>query len=148
MSPATRPCPCRFTVVPGGAPPSGCSSWRRSAMRPCSFVWPRNLRPRSPGQTGDQCKRSRGYQGYIAAIEGSTATEIGPSYAAKGEPGTGVRRKQCCRPRRPPKLHRFASLRKSHHLLAFGAIVLTGLLQLAAFSFRTIKSWSGFAGDV
>ena len=25
---------------------------------------------------------------------------------------------------------------------------LTGLLQLAAFSFRTIKSWSGFAGDV
>jgi hypothetical protein len=23
----------------------------------------------------------------------------------------------------------------------------TGLLQLAAFSFRTIKSWSGFAGD-
>jgi hypothetical protein len=26
--------------------------------------------------------------------------------------------------------------------------LLTGLLQLAAFSFRTIKSWSGFAGDV
>jgi hypothetical protein len=26
--------------------------------------------------------------------------------------------------------------------------VQTGLLQLAAFSFRTIKSWSGFAGDV
>jgi hypothetical protein len=24
---------------------------------------------------------------------------------------------------------------------------LTGLLQLAAFSFRTIKSWSDFAGD-
>jgi len=24
---------------------------------------------------------------------------------------------------------------------------LTGLLQLAAFCFRTIKSWSGFAGD-
>jgi hypothetical protein len=24
---------------------------------------------------------------------------------------------------------------------------LTGLLQLAAFSFRTIKYWSGFAGD-
>jgi hypothetical protein len=24
---------------------------------------------------------------------------------------------------------------------------LTGLLQLAAFSFRTIKSWSGFGGD-
>ena len=23
----------------------------------------------------------------------------------------------------------------------------TGLLQLAAFSFRTIKYWSGFAGD-
>jgi len=27
-------------------------------------------------------------------------------------------------------------------------ITLAGLLQLAAFSFRTIKSWSGFAGDV
>jgi hypothetical protein len=26
-------------------------------------------------------------------------------------------------------------------------IALAGLLQLAAFSFRTIKSWSGFAGD-
>jgi hypothetical protein len=25
--------------------------------------------------------------------------------------------------------------------------VHTGLLQLAAFSFRTIKYWSGFAGD-
>src|SRR6516164_8436805 len=25
--------------------------------------------------------------------------------------------------------------------------ILTGLLQLAAFSFRTIKYWSGFAGD-
>jgi hypothetical protein len=24
---------------------------------------------------------------------------------------------------------------------------LTGLLQLATFSFRTIKYWSGFAGD-
>jgi hypothetical protein len=24
---------------------------------------------------------------------------------------------------------------------------ITGLLQLAAFSFRTIKYWSGFAGD-
>jgi hypothetical protein len=24
---------------------------------------------------------------------------------------------------------------------------LAGLLQLAAFSFRTIKCWSGFAGD-
>jgi hypothetical protein len=24
---------------------------------------------------------------------------------------------------------------------------LTGLLQLAAFSFRTIKYWSGLAGD-
>jgi len=24
---------------------------------------------------------------------------------------------------------------------------LTGLLQLVAFCFRTIKSWSGFAGD-
>jgi Zn-dependent alcohol dehydrogenase len=28
------------------------------------------------------------------------------------------------------------------------ARTLTGLLQLAAFSFRTIKSWSGFAGDL
>jgi len=27
------------------------------------------------------------------------------------------------------------------------AIILTGLLQLAAFSFRTIKYWSRFAGD-
>jgi hypothetical protein len=25
--------------------------------------------------------------------------------------------------------------------------LLTGLLQLAAFSFRTIKYWSGFAGE-
>jgi hypothetical protein len=29
-----------------------------------------------------------------------------------------------------------------------GKFAQTGLLQLAAFSFRTIKSWSGFAGDV
>ena len=28
-----------------------------------------------------------------------------------------------------------------------GQDALTGLLQLAAFSFRTIKYWSGFAGD-
>jgi hypothetical protein len=26
-------------------------------------------------------------------------------------------------------------------------VILAGLLQLAAFSFRTIKSWSGFGGD-
>jgi hypothetical protein len=25
--------------------------------------------------------------------------------------------------------------------------ILTGLLQLVAFCFRTIRSWSGFAGD-